>query len=188
MQVRSAYQIDDVNLYSKKVIRYAIGLCCFNVLIAIIASAAQGGNAGVVADAVVSIIINGIVLMLAIQCVKQKNKICCCGLASLDFYRYFLMINLFFNSLSILFWAIVVAIGYYWTIIELLYYIIVFYFNLNQLRFSRKIKRALAQQVQPLNATTPTAAVVQTTPTYAQVELDTRASGNPRPDPNGYGG
>lgn len=185
-QVQSAYHIDDVNLYSQKIIRYAMGLCFFNVLISILVGIGGGGGATDVVDAIISIIFNFLILYAAIRCVRTKNSKCCCGLSALTFYRYFLMLNIFIISISIIILTAYISTGSFWRTIDLAYNLIVFILNCNQLRYSNKVVKALNVQVQPFNSrsstaaatplgtanATPTTAVVQSPPFYAQVEID----------------
>jgi hypothetical protein len=192
-RVPSAYHIDEVNFYSQKVIRYAMWLCCFNVALAILRSAA--GSVSAVIDSLFSIILNVLILFMAVRCVRSKNSICCCGLSALSFYRYFLMIQIFFTSLAIIIYIAVLSSGDVWATISLVYYLILFILYFAQLRFSNKVMNALTAQVQPLPTTaavrttaTPTTAVVQTSPSYAAIEIDANAGqGQRNNDPNGYG-
>ena len=204
-QVQSAYHIDEVNAYSQKIIRYAIGLCAFNVLIAILISSVDGGDTSTVVDAVVAIVFNVLVLFLAVKCVRSKNAICCCGLSALTFYRYFLMVNIFFIVIAMIVQIGWISRGYFWSIAGLIYNLILFFFNCNQLRYSNKVMKALTVQIQPHNpgsnpgvtrpvpgnralaTATPTTAVVQSTPSFAQAEIDTSNHGQGNRDPNAYG-
>lgn len=204
-QVPSAYHIDEVNENSQKIIRYAIGLCAFNMLIAILITTVDNGGTASVIDSFVSIIFNILVLLMAIRCVRSKNAICCCGLSALSFYRYFLMINIFFISIALILAMVSISAGNFWSTVGLAYNLILFFFNCNQLRYSNKVVRALNTQVQPHNpnsrpraigaravrtvaAPTPTTAVIQSTPSYAHAEIDTSNHGQGSRDPNGYGG
>jgi hypothetical protein len=203
-QVQSAYHNNDVNLYSQKVIRYAMALCCFNVLIAILSSA--GGYAEDLINALISIIINALVLYLAVRCVRQQNAVCCCGLPALSFYRYFLMINIFMVVINLVVLIAILATGSLWAIIFLVYYGVIFMLYCTQLKYANKVQRALNVQVQPgivRNNTFPvpvpvyspgvpqqavqTTAVVQASPSIAHVEIDT-SNHESHKDPNGYGG
>lgn len=182
--VPSAYQIDEVNLYSKKVIRYAMGLCFMNILLAIVRALLW--NVSAVIDSAISVLFNVAVLWMAVRCVRSKNAKCCCGLSTLTFYRYFVMFNMVINTISIPISISWIITGGFWYIVNFVYFVTLFSFNFLQFRYSNKVLRALSVQVQPHNpaaravpaVATPAAAVT----TYAAVEMGTPSTSNP----NGY--
>lgn len=189
-QVASAYRNNDVNVYSQKVIRYALMLCCFNVLVAIL-TAVLGSGINDFLNAVISIILNGLVLHLAKRCVRAQNATWCCGIPALTFYRYFLIFNIVLVCINLIIIIAIVASGHFWAVVVLIYYVILFMLNFIQLHFSNKIVSALRIQVHPastgngaaaaavsssgplfVNGTVPTTAVVQVRPQYARIEVD----------------
>mmetsp|Transcript_11998 Transcript_11998/g.19532 ORF Transcript_11998/g.19532 Transcript_11998/m.19532 type:complete len:258 (+) Transcript_11998:228-1001(+) len=204
-QVQSAFHNDDVNVYSRKVIRFALALCIFNILIAILTTA--GGSTDALIDALVFITMNAIIFYVAVRSVRSQQVACCCGLSALSFYRYFLMVNIFFVSIYLIIYIAVVASGHLWAIPLVVYYLVHLILYCNQLRYVNKIVKAVSSNVHPGNSTSgvrsspvrqlsvqpavanavPTTAVVQSSPSIARVEIDSSQGGQTR-DPYGYGG
>lgn len=204
-QVQSAFHNDDVNVYSRKVIRFALALCIFNILVAILTTA--GGSTAALIDALVFITMNAIIFYVAVRSVRSQQVACCCGLSALSFYRYFLFVNIFLVSINLLIYIAAASTGLLWAIGFVVYYSVHLILYCYQLRYVNKIVKAVNTTIHPGNSTSgvrssparqlsvqpalaravPTTAVVQTSPSIARVEFDSSHGGQTR-DPNGYGG
>lgn len=187
VQVASRYHIDEVNLYSQKVIRCATGLCCFQVVVIVFYQAYFGGQRSII-DSLISILLTCLVLLMAVQCVRSKNANCCCGLRLLSFYRFFLLLQLFLVSINIIISIALIVRELWGYVVFLLYYLVVWLLNGLQFRYSSRIMKCLNNQTHPVASTcpnagnslssqynaVPTVAVVQNQSTLAQAEVDGR--------------
>mmetsp|Transcript_22576 Transcript_22576/g.33011 ORF Transcript_22576/g.33011 Transcript_22576/m.33011 type:complete len:175 (-) Transcript_22576:49-573(-) len=147
VNVQSGYYDEKINSLSQKIIRIAVSLCAFQILITLV-SLINFSVPNLIWSCI-NIVIYCLICYYAISCVKRKNEVVCCGCTALHIYRIYLYIAVFilFLSLAASVWDVVA--GYYWRVVDIVILVILLSLNIAEIVYARMLLSVLAIQVHP---------------------------------------
>jgi hypothetical protein len=150
LTVRSGYRNLEINRLSKKLLRIALSLCGFQILLAII-NAIIKLTLGSLISSVANIFLYILIYCLAYVCVRYKNqKICCECMTPLTIYRIYLYITTFILTIILIINLVAVIYDSYWRIIGLFIVAVLYGLNIAEIYYSRRLSMILNEQIHPI--------------------------------------